>query len=135
MKKILYLFLAALLLCMASCTNSEPPLLDSGFIIDNVTAETITFHVDIIEGEVADCGAYYGISKSAVSKGTSDKVVGVVRESVLYGEIVGLTPNQEYFVKAYVMNEHGRAETGVFNIKTLPIVPGETDNAYPDFRP
>lgn len=131
MKKIVYPFLVGLLLCVASCESGESPVLGT-VVVDGATAETITCHVEVVSGGIIECGFYYGTSKSNVSKGKSDKVVGTCDMSTIHGEIVGLTPNKEYYIMAYGMNDLGKGETEVVKVKTLPLIPGEDDNKYPD---
>lgn len=134
MKKIVYPFLVGLLLCVASCESGESPVLGT-VVVDGATAETITCHVEVVSGEIIECGFYYGTSKSNVSKGKSDKVAAVYDMGAIHGEITGLTPNKEYYIMAYGMNEVGKGESEVLKVQTLPLVPGVDDNEYPSLQP
>ena len=131
MNKIVYPFLVSLLLCFVSCESGEPPVLGT-IEVDPITAKTVTCNVEVVAGEIVECGFYYGTSKNNVSKGKSDKVVGTCDMSTIHGEIVGLTPNKEYYIMAYGMNDLGKGETEVVKVKTLALIPGEDDNEYPD---
>lgn len=131
MNKIVYPFFVSLLLCFVSCESGEPPVLGT-VVVDGATAETITCHVEVVSGEIIECGFYYGTSKSNVSKGKSDKVAAVYDMGAIHGEITGLTPNKEYYIMAYGMNDLGKGETEVVKVKTLALIPGEDDNKYPD---
>lgn len=134
MKKIVYSLFACLLFCFASCETGVPPILGT-IVVDEITAETITCHVEVTVGEIVDCGFYYGTSKSSVTNGRSDMVVGTCDMSMMQGEIVGLTPNKEYYIKAYGVNDLGKAETEVVKVKTLSLTPGLDDNKYPNLQP
>lgn len=133
MKRTLYSLGISLLLCLAACENGEAPVLGA-IIIDKVTTETITCHVEVVASNIVDYGFYYGTSRSSVSNNKSKKEAGTYDASTIHGEIVGLTPNKDYYIKAYGMNEFGKGETEVVKVKTLPLTPGEDDNNFPDFK-
>lgn len=128
MKKIIF-FLTGLLF-FVSCELGEQPVLGE-VVIDDATATAITFHVDIEMGEVADCGIYYGTSKGRVTNSTSDHMKGEHDGTSIQGKIEGLTPNKEYYIKVYAMNEFGRYETEVVKVKTSSRTPSADDNKHP----
>ena len=129
MKKIIF-FLTGLLF-FVSCEIGELPEL-SEIVIDEATSTTITFHVDIEMGEITDCGIYYGTSKGRVTNSTSDHMKAEHDGTSIQGKISGLTPNKEYYIKVYGMNEFGRCETEVVKVKTSSRTPSADDNKYPN---
>ena len=67
MKKTLYSLGISLLLCLAACENGEAPVLGA-IIIDKVTTETITCHVEVVASNIVDYGFYYGTSPTTSRK-------------------------------------------------------------------
>lgn len=132
MKKIIF-FLTGLLF-LVSCEIGEVPILGT-IVIDETTPTDITLHVDVETGEITDCGIYYGTSKVRVTNGTSDQVKGECSGTSIQGKITGLTPNKEYYLKVYGMNELGRCETEVVKVKTSPRTPSIDDNKHPQTQP
>ena len=139
MKKFIYpLFIG--LLCLGSCDNAqmmddgEPPVLGT-VVVDEVTMDAIVCHVEVTEGEVTDCGFYYGTSKVNVANGKADKAIGSYSESIIHGEIKGLAPNKEYYIMAYGVNDAGTGETELVKVKTLSRTPSVDDNKYPNTQP
>ena len=134
MKKIIYPLLLCFC-CMVSCEIiGERPTLGE-IAIDEVAETTIECHAIIIAGEIADCGIYYGTTKNQVTNGTSKKVKGEYCDSVIRGKITGLSPNKDYYIKIYGMNEFGSSETEVTKVKTAPRTPSIDDNKFPDTQP
>ena len=129
-KTILALFIG---LCgLVSCEIiGEPPMLGE-IVIDEVAETTIECHVSIMTGEIADCSIYYGTTKKQVTNGTSSKIKGENCDSIIRGQITGLTPNKDYYIKFYGMNEFGSSETEVTKVKTAPRTPSADDNRHPD---
>ena len=134
MKKIIFpLFIG---LCgLVSCEIvGERPTLDE-IVIDEVTETTIECHASITTGEIADCSIYYGTTKKQVTNGTSSKIKGEYCDSIIRGKITGLSPNKDYYIKIYGMNEFGSSETEVAKVKTAPRKPAFDDNKHPDPQP
>ena len=134
MKKLLFsLFVASLLV---ACESDVVPVLGTlSVVVDENNPEVIACSVEVIEGSVADCGFYYGTSKTSVSTGKATKAVGTYAGSVIQGELVGLAPNTTYYIMAYAMNEKGLTNSQIVQVKTAADVPGAGDNQYPNVAP
>ncbi len=139
MKKYIF-FLFVGLLCLSSCDTEqsvgvgELPVLGT-VVVDEVTTDAIVCHVEVTEGDVVDCGFYYGTSKVNVANGKADKVMGNYSASVIQGEITGLAPNKEYYIMAYGVNAAGTGVTELVKAKTLSCTPSVDDNKHPTTQP
>ena len=126
---ILSLFVVSLLV---ACEQEAAPLLGTlSVAVDASNPEVLSCSVEVIEGDVADCGFYYGTSKNSVSNGKSDKVAGTYVGTTIQGEITKLIANTTYFIRAYAMNEKGQTFTEVVQVKTAASKPGADDNLHP----
>lgn len=117
-------------LAMASCVEEFPPVL-TDVTIDEVKSDAIVCSAGVESGMVADCGFYYGTSKSSVTNAKSSKVEGVLAGSSIQGTITGLKPNTTYYIMGYAMNEKGQGKTEVVSVKTSSLLPGADDNLPP----
>lgn len=131
MKKILFPLIATMLLLVTSCEKEVPPVLDV-IIVDNVMADEICCHANVLEGGVEECGFYYGTSRTSVINERAEKVQATYASSSIKVSFTGLKANTTYYIKGYAMNEKGRAETEIVSIKTLYRIPESDDNNYPD---
>ena len=135
MRKILYILCVGILLCTASCEPAEiAPQLGS-IVFDEITDTSIEFHVEVKGGSVDDAAFYYGTVKYNVASDKAQKVDATYTQSVIRGEILGLSALTEYYIKVYGMNELGRGETEVVKVKTLARTPAADDNKHPDPQP
>ena len=130
MKKILFPSFVALLLMMTSCEQVVPPVL--GALEVEVSSERISCSVEVVEGTIDDCGFYYSTSKASVMNNKVTPVPGGCSYGTIQGEIVGLSPNTTYYLKAYGMNEKGQGQTEVKQVRTFSRKPNMEDNQYPD---
>ena len=131
MKKILFPIWSALLLCVTSCVQLEPPTIGA-ITIDKVTSDGITCSVTVEGDEIADCGFYYGTSKLNVTNNKGSKVQSTLSAGSFSAVITDLKPNTTYYIKGYAMNEAGEATTAIVDVKTSANVPEADDNKYPE---
>ena len=131
MKKILFPILSVLLLCVTSCVYIEAPTLGD-ITVDNISPNSFTCSVIVDDGDIADCGFYYGTSKLNVTNNKGSKVQATTEAGSFSAVITGLTPNTTYYIKGYAMNEAGEAVTAIVDVKTSSNVPNADDNKYPE---
>ncbi|MBR5846316.1 MAG: hypothetical protein IKY72_00770 [Bacteroidaceae bacterium] len=130
MKRILYILSIGVMMCMASCEQDVMPVLGD-VIADEVTSSTIVCHCDVLEGSIDACGVYYDTSKNRVSSKKATKLEGTFDGSAITVELTKLTPNKNYYIMAYGMNELGEGNSAVATIKTTHRMPGAGDNTLP----
>ena len=105
-----------------------------GFDIMGMTLDGVgdVLSVEVVEGTIDDCGFYYSTSKASVMNNKVTPVPGGCSYGTIQGEIVGLSPNTTYYIKAYGMNEKGQGQTEVKQVRTFSRKPNMEDNQYPD---
>ena len=131
MKKVLVPILSVMLLCLTSCDKETAPVLNEITVAD-ITANSVSCTVSVAEGNVEDCGFYYGTSKLNVTNSKGTRVQVAYASPTFSTVITGLTPNTTYYIKGYAMNEKGEATTAIVEIKTLVNIPDVDDNKYPE---
>ena len=100
--------------------------------VADITANSVSCTVSVAEGNVEDCGFYYGTSKLNVTNSKGTRVQAAYASPTFSTVITGLTPNTTYYIKGYAMNEKGEATTAIVEIKTLVNIPDADDNKYPE---
>lgn len=134
MKKIIFSLILGTLACLTACNKVEPPVLATAVTMDEVTMDAIHCSATVVEGDISDCGFYYGTAKSNVTGRKSKKVQGTYDAGLIKATITGLDPNTTYYVMGYGMNESGEGTTEVAQVKTSSRMPGADDNGYPNIN-
>ena len=123
MKKIIFSLILGTLACLTACNKVEPPVLATAVTMDEVTMDAIHCSATVVEGDISDCGFYYGTAKSNVTGRKSKKVQGTYDAGLIKAIITDLDPNTTYYVRAYAINKKGTVRYFGFT---------ETENPVPN---
>lgn len=131
MKRIYRMWMAvSFIMLFVACEEGEQTVLGE-LKIDSTTCNTISCHVEVVEGMPDECLFYYATTKKAAEKNRADYVKGVYDGAVVNGTIDKLKPNTTYYIRACAINGFGRTSTETVSTKTPPRVPAMGDNNYP----
>lgn len=130
MKRLLGAIFVLPLLLLFSCDVEEKTQLGT-LVVEHVTHDAISCHVEVVSGEVIDYGFYYATTKEAAEKSGAPKEKGTRSAGTLRATIGGLKTNTTYYIRAYGMNSSGRTYTETISVKTPSRIPSADDNGYP----
>lgn len=118
------------LLIINSCKKHDPPTVTtySPLYIASTSATVGCFVESDGGSKIIDCGIYMGISQNPESTGVKFQI-GI--DTGLYlGQVTGLIPNTQYYVKAYARNDEGESLGEQVNLITPGTIVDSDNNEY-----